>query len=64
MNLVNLDSVGCVLNTKTGETYPMNEDGTPDTYNPVYLEDCCEEWYMDLSPEDNEVVQTTRLELS
>ena len=63
MKLVNLESVGSVLNIVDGMTFPMNADNTPDLLNPVQLEDCCDEWYMNLSPEDNVVVQDTRFEL-
>ena len=41
----------------------MNEDGTPDLMSDVFIEDCTEEWYFALSPEDNEVVQDIRMEL-
>ncbi len=56
MTLVNLESVGTVLDTENGMTFPMNEDGTPDLYNPVWLEDCCEFWFARLSFEDRETV--------
>ena len=29
-NLIPLESVGCFIDEKTGMTYPMNNDNTPD----------------------------------
>lgn len=56
MTLVNLESVGTVLDTENGMTFPMNEDGTPDLNNPAWLEDCCELWFAKLSFEDKATV--------
>ena len=41
----------------------MNEDGTPDLMSDVFIEDCTEEWFFALSPEDNSVVQDIRMEI-
>ena len=36
-DLTNLFSVGCVLNTKTGDTFPIMADGTIDPDEPTDL---------------------------
>ena len=55
-DLVPLHSVGCVLDTKLGMSYPMYEDGTHDESGGCHLEDIEDEWYETLSPEDLSVV--------
>ncbi len=62
-NYIPLNSVGCLIEEVTGITYPMNEDGTPDLMSDVFIEDCTEEWFFALSPEDNSVVQDIRMEI-
>ena len=54
MKLVNLSSVGTVLDTETGDTYPMDLDGMPviDEGVMVNLNDIDEEWVEALSTED------------
>ena len=54
MKLVNLNSVGTVLDTETGDTYPMDLDGMPviDEDVTVNLNDIDEEWAEALSTED------------
>ena len=54
MKLVNLSSVGTVLDTETGDTYPMDLDGMPviDEGVTVNLNDIDEEWAEALSDED------------
>ena len=58
MKLVNLNSVGTVLDTETGDTYPMDVDGMPimdesmnimDMYDDVFSS---QEWFDLLSDED------------
>ena len=61
--MIKLDSVGCYIDEVSGMTYPTNTDGTPDMYSPVYVEWCTDEWFLHLSPLDNDEVQTIRLEL-
>ena len=58
MNLVDLNSVGTVLDTDNGISYPMNSDGTPDLDDGVgvYLCDVTDEWMESLSPEDATLV--------
>ena len=54
MKLINLSSVGTVLDTETGDTYPMDLDGMPviDEGVTVNLNDIDEEWVEALSTED------------
>ena len=54
MKLVNLSSVGTVLDTETGDTYPMDLDGMPviDEDVTVNLNDIDEEWAEALSTDD------------
>ena len=54
MKLVNLSSVGTVLDTETGDTYPMDLDGMPviDEGVTVNLNDIEEEWAEALSTDD------------
>ena len=58
MKLVNLNSVGIVLDTETGDTYPMDVDGMPvmdesmnimDMYGDMFSS---QEWFDSLSDED------------
>ena len=62
-NYIPLNSVGCLIEEVTGITYPMNEDGTTDLMSDGVIEDCTEEWFFALSPEDNSVVQDIRMEI-
>ena len=54
MKLINLSSVGTVLDTETGDTYPMDLDGMPvmDEGVTVNLIDIDEGWAEALSDED------------
>ena len=61
--LTELESVGCALDTKTGMTYPMYTDGTHDEEMGVHLEDIDEDWFHNLSSEDNIVVNDVMSEL-
>ena len=58
MKLVNLSSVGTVLDTETGDTYPMDLDGMPviDEGVTVNLNDIDEELAEALSTEDLDTV--------
>ena len=62
-NLIPLESVGCFIDEKTGMTYPMNNDNTPDMSLDVFIEDCTDEWFMSLSPMDNSEVQDIRINI-
>jgi hypothetical protein len=62
MKLVNLSSVGTVLDTETGDTYPMDLDGMPvidesmnimDMYDDMFSS---QEWFDSLSTEDLDTV--------
>tara|TARA_R100000808_G_C2145875_1_gene153733 strand:+ start:231 stop:425 length:195 start_codon:yes stop_codon:yes gene_type:complete len=50
--MVKLNSVGSILDTKTFNVYPQNNDGTPDLDCGVYVLDCDVEWVNSLSKED------------
>ena len=50
--LVQLESVGCVLDTNEFLVYPMYEDGSIDIGNFTELNECTEEWHESLSDED------------
>jgi hypothetical protein len=58
VKLVNLNSVGTVLDTETGDTYPMDVDGMPvidDSMNIMDMYDdmfSSQEWFDSLSDED------------
>ena len=57
MNLVNLDSVGCVID-ENGVTYPMLVDGGYDEdggFHVNYIEN--EEWFDALSQEDIDTIE-------
>ena len=58
MKLVNLSSVGTVLDTETGDTYPMDLDGMPviDEGVTVNLNDIDEGWAEALSTEDLDTI--------
>ena len=49
-----LNSVGCVIDTETLNTYPMLSEGGYDTDEGtiVHLDDCTDEWFESLSNED------------
>ena len=50
--MVKLNSVGSILDTKTGIVYPQNNDGTPDLNCGVYFEDYSDEWLESISDSD------------
>mgnify|MGYP001356093490 CR=1 FL=1 len=54
---IKLESVGCVLDSKTGIVYPMLADGTTDLEDDgVHLEDVTEEWGEALSVDEMTLV--------
>ena len=55
-NYINLNSVGCILDTDTHTTYPLTMDGKPDIECPVHVSDCTSEWYDKLSARDDAFV--------
>ena len=50
--LVELKSVGCILDTKELLVYAQNEDGSIDIGNFTELLECTEEWHESLSEQD------------
>ena len=57
MNLVNLDSVGCVID-ENGVTYPMLVDGGYDEDGACHVNDIeNEEWFDALSQEDIDTIE-------
>ena len=57
MNLVNLDSVGCVID-ENGVTYPMLVDGGYDELGGFHVNDIeNEEWFDALSQEDIDTIE-------
>jgi|TARA_B100000073_G_scaffold343679_1_gene348962 hypothetical protein len=62
--LIELESVGCCIDTKTGMTYPMYADGTHDEEMGCHLEDIeTDEWFDALSVTDKVIVDDCMLEL-
>ena len=56
-DLIELESVGCCIDTKTGMTYPMYADGSWDEEMGCHLEDIeTDEWFDALSDEDRVIV--------
>ena len=55
---IKLNSVGCRLDNKTGNTFPITSEGGIDKENCVCpLEDCSDEWYQSLDSYDFEIVK-------
>ena len=52
MKLVELESVGCVIDPDTCEVYPLFENGAIDFGNAVSLYETSEEWFEALSEYD------------
>ena len=50
--IVELNSVGCVMDTKEMLVFAQMENGTFDIDNPVHIDDVSEEWMSTLSHED------------
>ena len=50
--ILELKSVGCVIDTETGITYAAYKKGGYDDDSGVHIQDCCEEWFDALSDED------------
>ena len=58
-SLIELFSVGCILDTDTASVYPMDESGYPDYSCPIelYFDEVNQEWLDALSDEDYETVK-------
>ena len=60
--IVELTSVGTWLDTENGNTYPVSVDEDGNSWgditddNAIHLDDCCDEWFDSLSPEDEAIV--------
>ena len=52
MNLLQLNSVGSVLDMEDNVVYPQLVDGLPDLNMGVHLDECSDEWVLGLSLED------------
>ena len=55
--LIELKSVGSLLDTDVGVIYPQNEDGTPDYNCPIslYDDEVAADWWESLSDEDYKI---------
>lgn len=57
MNYITLESVGTVIDTESGMTYAVDEDGAPDMYTGVHIDDITSnDWFERLSYEDEQIV--------
>jgi len=56
-NLVELNSVGSLIDVKNGMVYPAYENGKPALQYGTHLEDVGEEWFKALKAEDKIVVK-------
>ena len=56
IKLIELESVGCVLDPDTLECYPMFGSGEADFENAVSLYDTDEEWFNNLSEGDKQLL--------
>lgn len=50
--IVELNSVGCVIDTETLFTYPQYKDGEYNEEYPIHLDEITEEWFMSLDDYD------------
>ena len=50
--MVNLKSVGCVIDEETLITYPVKKNGKADLNNGIHLTETCEEWNEALTHKD------------
>ena len=55
-NMIELKSVGTVINMHTLKTYPINKDNTIDYNCGVYIDDCTNEWWYSLSIKDKKTI--------
>ncbi len=53
---VNLESVGSIMELKTGNIFPEKTNGTPDLSNPTHLTEISEEWIEKLEGMDKAYV--------
>lgn len=50
--IIELNSVGCVIDTETLFTYPQYKDGEYNEEYPIHLDEVTEEWFMSLDDYD------------
>ena len=50
--IIELNSVGCVIDTETLFTYPQYKDGEYNEEYPIHLDEITEEWFMSLDDYD------------
>ena len=50
--MVNLKSVGCVIDEETLITYPVKKNGKADLNNGIHLTETCEKWNEALTHKD------------
>ena len=50
--MVNLKSVGCVIDEETLITYPVKKNGKPNLNNGTHLTETCEKWNEALTHKD------------
>ena len=56
MKLIELESVGCVIDPDTCEVYPLFENGALDFGNAVSLYETSDEWFEALSEYDKNLL--------
>jgi hypothetical protein len=55
--IIEIESVGCFINTEDGMTYAAHADGGLDEVSGIHIHDLeCDEWFESLSDEDLDVV--------
>jgi hypothetical protein len=56
--MVKLNSVGCWVDLKTGNTFPQDKNGEIVTkgFVAVHLDNCCAEWFDSLSDKDRKIL--------
>lgn len=57
MNLLQLNSVGSVLDMEDNVVYPQLVGGLPDLNMGVELDECSDEWVLSLSKEDRSKIK-------
>ena len=55
--IIEIESVGCFINTEDGMTYAAHADGGLDEVSGIHIHDLeCDEWFESLSEKDLEIV--------
>ena len=64
-NMIELKSVGTVINIRNGLTYPINNDNTYDYNGETHLiEIDNQEWWDNLSINDYNIIETIRISIN